>query len=734
MTHVNIGGLRVDEALHAFVAREALPGTGINPDTFWEGLGQIIRTLTPKVRDALERRDQFQTKIDGFMAQPAGRDPVQQETFLKDIGYIEPEPGTFSIGTHDVDEEISHIAGPQLVVPVTNARYALNAANARWGSLYDAFYGTDALARDCALAPTRHFNPLRGRAVVRRVRALLDEIIPLMTGSHGDVTSYYVRHSELHATLECGRTTGLQQPMILAGFTGAPAAPRSILLRHHGLHIELMFDRESPIGSTDKAGIADVIVESAVSTIIDAEDSVAAVDAEDKILVYRNWLGLMRGTLTAAIPGPDGVRTRRLADDRTYMSPLGEAFTLPGRSLLLFRTVGWHMFTDAVLDETGREVPEGILDTALAAAIALHDINGNGLHRNSRTGSVYLVRPKMHGSAEVGLSDELFAATEDLLGLKRGMIKLGLMDEERRTSVNLAACLHAARDRVFFINTGFLDRTGDEIHTCLNAGPVVRKGEMRNTRWIAAYEQRNVAIGLACGLRGRGQIGKGMWAIPDRMADMLKQKGAQLEAGASTAWIPSPTAATLHALHYHMTDVANVQHVLRHVPPRPLTDLLETPVVSDPQWSPEEIAAELDTNIQGILGYVVRWVDLGIGCSRVPDLDGVGLMEDRATLRISSQHVANWLQHGIVTLNQVEASLRRMAAFVDDQNRDESGYRPLGENLDGPAFRAARELITEGTASPNGYTESILHRRRREAKAIAATEATIQPERTPVLV
>ncbi|GBQ89502.1 malate synthase G [Acetobacter nitrogenifigens DSM 23921 = NBRC 105050] len=727
-TRIEIGSISVDQGLHAFINTEVLPGTDVSAAEFWSGLAGLVETFGPKIREALDARDQLQDKIDAFLGENPNAEADSQIGFLREIGYIEREPNDFTVSTDSLDDEIGRVAGPQLVVPVNNARYALNAANARWGSLYDAFYGTDALSQSAPLTPGKAYNELRGRAVVQRVRLFLDETTPLLFGSHVDVTSYYVRHGELHAKLECGRTTGLRSPTQFAGFAGEAGEPTAVLLRNHGLHIELRFDRTSAVGKTDKAGVADVILESALTTIMDCEDSVSAVDAEDKVHVYRNWLGLMRGELTADVPRGDKVVTRRLAADRTYIGTDGAPFTLPGRSLLLARTVGHHMTTDAVLDSGLDEAPEGVIDAAVLALIGLHDLRSERATRNSRAGSIYIVRPKMHGSQEVALSDGVFAAIEDMLSLPRNTIKMGVMDEERRTSVNLAACLHAARERVVFINTGFLDRTGDEIHTCMKAGPVVRKGDMKTTAWIKAYEQRNVAIGIKSGLTvgpdGHGQIGKGMWAMPDRMEDMLEQKGAQLRAGACTAWVPSPTAATLHALHYHEVDVAAAQRELRHAPAAPLSELLTLPLAGGRSWSEMEIAHELDTNLQSILGYVVRWVDLGVGCSKVPDMNNVGLMEDRATLRISAQHVANWLMHGVVSQEQVDSAFTRMARIVDQQNEGEPGYRPLTANAEGPAFMAAKDLVFRGAEQPNGYTEAILHRRRREAKRRDALEAT----------
>ena len=721
-TRIQTNGLSVHPALHAFVEKELLLDTGVTSKDFWAGVSGLVRDFSPKIRDALQERSRLQSEINKFLTQHRATDVETQTHFLRQIGYIEEQPSAFSVTTGNLDPEICQIAGPQLVVPVNNARYALNAVNARWGSLYDALYGTDAIPQDAPLAPTTTFNPQRGRAVVRRVRVFLDETVPLAVGSHDEVRRYYVQNGKLHAQLPNGQETGLSTVSQFAGYTGSEENPERIVLVNNGLHIELRIDRSTPVGSTDPAGISDVQIESALSTIMDFEDSVAAVDAVDKVLVYRNWLGLMRGTLLARFARGSSIVAREMNKDRSYTAPDGSSLTLSGRSLLLVRTVGHHMFTDAILDGDGREVPEGVLDAIIAAVAALHDLRGTNKARNSATGSVYIVRPKMHGSKEIALSREIFAHIEDLLALERNTLKMGIMDEERRTSVNLAACIREAKERAFFINTGFLDRTGDEIHTCMRAGPVIRKGEIKNSRWIKAYEQRNVAIGLAANLGigpdGHGQVGKGMWAMPDRMNDMIEQKGAQLRAGASTAWVPSPTAATLHALHYHATDVATVQNDLSQRPAAPLEELLTMPLAaSDERWSEEEIMHELDTNLQSILGYVARWVDMGVGCSKVPDLNDVGLMEDRATLRISSQHVSNWLMHGIVTEEQVERAMARMARLVDEQNRDEPGYVPLSTHQHGPAYLAARDLVFAGAFQPNGYTEAILHTRRREAKA-----------------
>jgi malate synthase len=718
--------VRIDPRLAEFVEREVIPGTAVRAAEFWRGFAAIVRDLAPRNAVLMRHRDELQARIDRWhLAHPgAAFDPKAYREFLQDIGYLRPEQGRFAVTTAHVDAEIAALAGPQLVVPVNNARYALNAANARWGSLYDALYGTDAIPADGGASRAGSYNPRRGEKVVAFVRRFLDAYFPLQAGSHVDAAAYRVVNGGLSVRMRDGASTALRDATALLGHQGAEAEPSVLLLVHHGLHVEIHVDRAHPIGRTDAAGISDVVLESALTTIQDFEDSVAAVDVVDKILVYRNWLGLMRGSLQAGVDKPGAHFMRRLNPDRRYQAAHGGELLLPGRSLMLARNVGHHMLTDMVTLR-GESVPETFVDAALTALIGLHDLqNGAADIRNSRTGSIYIVKPKLHGPDEVALVDELFGAIEDLLGLARHTLKMGIMDEERRTTVNLAECIRAATARVVFINTGFLDRTGDEIHTSMEAAAVPRKADLKQARWLDAYERQNVDIGLACGLPGHAQIGKGMWAMPDLMADMLGAKIAQLRAGANTAWVPSPTAATLHALHYHEVDVAAVQANLAHRPRAALGDILTPPLVAVPAWSEAEIEAELNTNAQSILGYVVRWIDAGVGCSKVPDYYDVALMEDRATLRISSQHVANWLHHGVCSRQQVTKALQRMAVVVDAQNAGDPAYRPMTGNLDRSiAFQAACDLVFTGRDQPNGYTEAILTRRRRERKAAAGEAA-----------
>ena len=716
---VMAAGLHLDPEIHSFVRYHVLPGLGISETAVWRGLAELVTQVGPQIADALETRATLQARIDQWHRDQTGQshDPAAYRTFLNSIGYLVPVLEDFHIDTDRVDPEIAAMAGPQLVVPVSSARYSLNAANARWGSLYDAVYATDVLG---SAPPAGRYDAARGEQVVQWVRGFLDEIFPLREGLHRDAGQYRIAPEGLLEVIEVGsvETRTLADPDALAGYTGDPSSPDSILLTNHDLGVILEIDREHPVGKADLAGIKDVVIESAVTTIIDFEDSVAAVDVSDKVAAYANWLGLMRGDLTAWVTKGEHGFERQLERNRSFTAQSGDKLEKRGRALLLVRNVGHLMNTDAVRDEHGAEIPETLLDAMLTVLIAMHDFNRPVKERNSPAGSIYVVKPKLHGPAEVALTDEVFTIIERVLGLETNTVKIGVMDEERRTTVNLKECIRAARRRIAFINTGFLDRTGDEIHTSMEAGPMVRKADMRETSWIKAYEDWNVDTGLACGLSGKAQIGKGMWAAPDNMAHMLEQKVRHPQAGANTAWVPSPTAATLHATHYHRVDVARRQAELTGHPPRAtLDDLLTIPVSPDTAWSEDERRAEVDNNAQGILGYVVRWVDQGIGCSKVPDINNVALMEDRATCRISSQHVANWLQHGVVTAEQVEQSLRRMAAIVDEQNVDDPSYEPMAPGFDGEAFLAARALVFEGSSQPSGYTEPILHAHRARHKA-----------------
>ncbi len=723
--YVNVNKLQVSEVLYNFINEEALPNSGIDQSSFWKELEQLIQKFTPENKALLTERDTMQREISSWHKENEGEiDEKKYKEFLKEIGYLEPKVESFKVSTENVDDEVARLAGPQLVVPVNNARYALNAANARWGSLYDALYGTDVISVDSGKEASSRYNPVRGNAVIKYAKTFLDEVAPLESGSHHQVINYKIENAKLSIQVEGGKQTKLKNSAQFKGYTGSAVDPTSILLENNNLHIEIQIDRSHAIGKTDSAGVKDVYMEAALSTIMDCEDSVAAVDAEDKVEVYRNLLGLMKGDLSVTFEKNGEMMKRVLNPDRQYISPQGDAFTVPGRSLTFIRNVGHLMTNPAILDEHHEEVYEGILDGIVTALLAIHNLNGEKTFQNSKHGSVYIVKPKMHGSKEAAYANRLFNDIEDILNLDRHTLKIGLMDEERRTSLNLKACIQEVKERIAFINTGFLDRTGDEIHTSMEAGVMIRKNDMKQTTWLKAYEKSNVEVGIDCGLPGHAQIGKGMWAMPDKMAQMIEEKIGHPKAGANTAWVPSPTAAILHALHYHEVNVGEVQKGITSS--EDIQDkILQIPTADQPNWSKEEIQEELDNNAQGILGYVVRWIDQGVGCSKVPDINDVGLMEDRATLRISSQHIVNWLHHGICTKEQVLETMKRMAKVVDQQNEGDALYQPMASNFDDSvAFQAACELVFEGIHQPNGYTEPILHRRRIEAKEKARVTIT----------